>query len=310
MAPRTLTFISLLLLAGCKGESLATEWCSALVDEPDDAVAMPTWKEDIEPLVRKKCLGCHTPGGLAPLDLGDFAVFNQAKASIRHAVESRRMPPFLADGCCTSYLGDRSLSPEEVQRITRFIDQGLPEGDPSRAPPEEPTTGVLSRVDVSLAMPGEYTPQPPEPEATDDNRCFALEWPRADDGFITGLSVRPGNRKLVHHVVVAALEGEDAEDAKARDLADPLPGFDCNGGLGRFQKANPIGGAVVGNDLPRGLGSGVKQGSVILLNIHYSVARISSPESDLTHVDFKFDTQAKEAKASRSPTPRGWWPTR
>jgi hypothetical protein len=295
MIPRSLAFV-LLLLVSCKGESLATEWCSALTTEPNDTITEPNWKEHIEPLVKQKCLGCHTPGGLAPLDLSDFATFSAAKASIRNAVESRRMPPFLADGCCTSYLGDRSLSPEEIQRVTRFIDQGLPEGDPANAPPTEATMTLLSRVDVTIKMPAPYTPKPPDPDSTDDNRCFALQWPEAQDGFITGMSPRPGNRKLVHHLVVAALEGDDAADALARDLADPLPGFDCNGGLGRFQKANVIGGAVVGSDLPRGLGSAVKQGGVILLNIHYSVARVTSPESDLTEIDFKFDTQARESK--------------
>ncbi len=286
-----------LLAVGCKGESAVKQWCSDRVDGAEDSVSEPTWHEHIEPLVRKKCQGCHTPGGLAPLDLTRLASFESARSSIRAAVESRRMPPFLAADCCADYLGDRSLTPEEVQRLTRFLDRGLPEGDPARAPPVEAPMGLLSRTDVNLAMPGGYTPAPPDADSTDDNRCFALEWPRAESGFITGMSPRPGNRRLVHHLVVAALEGDAAKEAQALDAADPLPGFDCNGGLGRFQGAIPLGGSMVGGDLPRGLGSAVKAGSVILLNIHYSVSRITTPETDLTSIDFKFDTTASKASS-------------
>ncbi len=296
MFPRASIVAAALLLCGCKGESAVKQWCSDLLGEVDDSIAAPTWYEHIEPLVREKCLSCHSPGGIGPLDLSDRATFESAKASIRAAVESRRMPPFLAAGCCTDYQNDRSLTAEEVQRFTRFIDQGLPAGDPASAPPIEPPKGLLSRVDVTLEMPGAYTPHPPDADTTDDNRCFAMPWPRTDNGFVTGLSIRPGNRKLVHHLVVAVLDGDNAREALALDAEDPGPGFDCNGGLGRFQGGNPIGGASVGSDLPRGLGAAVKAGSVMLLNIHYSVARISAPETDLTAVDFKVDATAVEAK--------------
>ena len=155
-----------LLAVGCKGESTVKQWCSDRVDGAEDSVSEPTWHEHIEPLVRKKCQGCHTPGGLAPLDLTRPGSFESARSSIRAAVESRRMPPFLAADCCADYLGDRSLTPEEVQRLTRFLDRGLPEGDPARAPPRRvrPTTrlrlqrraGPVSRRDPPRRFDGRW----------------------------------------------------------------------------------------------------------------------------------------------------------
>jgi hypothetical protein len=296
MAVRELVLLSAMFLSGCKGLSEVAAWCSDTEPPGTASEGTPTWHEDIEPLVRRKCLGCHTPGGLAPLDLSQPQVFADARFAVRDAVVSRRMPPFMAAPCCADYLDDRSLTADELLKVTRFIDEGLPPGDPARAPPRPTTQALLSRVDVTLTMPGAYEPKPPD-GSTDDNRCFALEWPLSTTGFITGLSPRPGNRALVHHLIVAALDADAAAEARALDEADPLPGFDCNGGLGRFRGAVPLGGSLVGGDLPRGIGREVKPGGVVLLNIHYSVARVPGPETDLTAIDFKVDSTAVKADA-------------
>jgi hypothetical protein len=295
-----------MLVAGCKGLGEAAVWCSDTVPPASATVATtPTWHEDVEPLVRRKCLGCHTPGGLAPLDLSQQKVFADARLAVRDAVVLRRMPPFMAAPCCADYLDDRSLSADEVLTMTRFLDEGLPAGDPARAPPRPAPQAVLSRVEVTLTMPGAYEPKPPE-GSTDDNRCFALDWPLSTTGFITGLSPRPGNRALVHHLLVAALDAEAAAEARALDAADPLPGFDCNGGLGRFRNAVPLGGSLVGGDLPRGVGREVKPGVTILLNIHYSVSRVVGPGTDLTAVDLKVDAAASKAEVIVMTNP-AWW---
>jgi hypothetical protein len=283
-----------LFFVSCKGESVVKAWCSDAPATGETAQMNPNWHEHIEPLVRDKCLGCHTPGGLAPLDLSQLTVFKAAKASIKDAVVSRRMPPFMAAPCCVEYSVDRSLTQNEIELVTQFVDNGMREGDPAKAPPKMPTKPPLSRIDVTVKMPANYVPKPPEPDSTDDNRCFALDWPRTETAFITGLSPRPGNRKIVHHLIVAALNGATATEAKNLDAADPLPGFDCNGGLGRFQGV-PIGGSLIGGDLPRGLGTEVAGGSIILLNVHYSTAGTAGAESDLTEIDFKVEPKAQKA---------------
>jgi hypothetical protein len=102
---------------------------------------------------------------------------------------------------------------------------------------------------------------------------------------------------VVHHLIVAALEGTAAEEARNLDLLDPLPGFDCNGGLGRFQGSALLGGSLVGGDMPRGIGNAVKAGSTILLNIHYSTSRLTEPQTDLTAVDFKIEPTALKSSS-------------
>jgi hypothetical protein len=290
--------LSVLAVAGCKGAPDTQAYCS---DQPastvvDAGAATPTWYATVQPLVRARCLGCHDSKGLSGLTLETYEAFSAAAPAVRDAVLSRRMPPFIAARCCTDYFDARSLTTEEIDVVRRFIDQGMPRGNPSEAPPVAPVQGLLSRVDVTMKMQAPYQPKPPE-GSTDDNRCFAMDWPGEVTGYVTGLSPRPGNRRVVHHLLVAALDGDAAREAQSLDAADPLPGFDCNGGLGRFKGALPIGGSLVGGALPRGLGTEVKAGSVLLLNVHYSTSRSSPDELDLTEVDFTVDRTAKKASS-------------
>ncbi len=124
------------LLAGCKGLSEVGPWCSDTETPGVASAGTPTWHEDLEPLVRRKCLGCHTPGGLAPLDLSQRQVFADARLAVRDAVVSRRMPPFMAAPCCADSLDDRSLTADEVLTVTRFIDEGAAARRPLASPTE------------------------------------------------------------------------------------------------------------------------------------------------------------------------------
>lgn len=152
--------------------------------------------------------------------------------------------------------------------MVRFLGEGLPQGDPGSASTMMPLQSALSRVDVTVKMPEEYVPNPPA--GTDDNRCFVLDWPIDEAKYITGMFLRPGVRREVHHVIVAAIKPAAVEQVTKLDLDDPLAGFDCNGGLGNVRDVVVLGGSTQGGDFPRGLGNLVAKGSKLLLNIHYS----------------------------------------
>ncbi len=78
-----------LLLAAACGPTQTTP-APPLPDAP------PTWHRDVQPLVEKRCQGCHVTGGIAPIRLSSFADAVQWKDAMRSAIEARRMPPYLA----------------------------------------------------------------------------------------------------------------------------------------------------------------------------------------------------------------------
>src|SRR4030095_5005132 len=90
-------FISWLAVAlggGCSDDGTAGDEASA---------SEPTWHDDIAPLFRTHCTGCHEEGGIAPFALDDYASAQPLAASIAVEVAARTTPPWGVDnsGRCT-----------------------------------------------------------------------------------------------------------------------------------------------------------------------------------------------------------------
>jgi len=144
-------------------------------------------------------------------------------------------------------------------------------------------------------MPDSYTVQP-DPGRADDFRCFLLDWPVDREVFITGINPRPGNREVVHHLIVAALTGDAIEEAERLDAEDPGTGFDCEGGLGDIplRDVTVLGGSLLGSDFPDGLGREVEPGSRILVNVHYYAEGLRDTPTDRTAIEVRYDDTARE----------------
>src|SRR5512146_3268637 len=53
-----------------------------------------TYWQDIVPIVEQKCMGCHQPGGIAPLSMGSYAEMKPWAPAIAAAVSGGIMPPY------------------------------------------------------------------------------------------------------------------------------------------------------------------------------------------------------------------------
>lgn len=269
---------------------LLTASCSDGSSDGGNAGQAVTWHKEIQPLFAERCGGCHTEGGIAPFSLGSYEEASAWKASIREAVESRTMPPWLAGPGCNEYLSDPTLSDEQIALVTGWIDAGAPEGDPADAREGNPPAGGLSRVDRRLEMPTEYTPQI-EP---DDYRCFLLDWPETETRFVAGFRAIPGNAEVVHHVIAYLITPDLAEAAQQKDDSEEGPGWTCFAGPGvgtgsngfRWVAAWAPGSA--GTEFPDGTGIRIEPGSKIVLQVHYN-SHESGPGPDRTAVEVKLE---------------------
>lgn len=231
-----------------------------------------TYYERAKPIFDARCAGCHTEDGVAPFALESFADAYRFKSAIYAAVATGQMPPWQPDDCCNEYRWDRSLPADEQATLLAWIEQGAAAGDPSDEGPAIPVDrGGLSRVDVSTTM-----SEPFEPRAVigaDEVRCFLLDYEFPEDTFVTGLNVVPGNRSMVHHVIVFTIDGDDAPKLASREGHDGRPGWDCYGELaGDAKPTGSLGGWAPGSqgmELPDRIGRKVAAGSRIVLNMHY-----------------------------------------
>ncbi len=233
----------------------------------------PSYHTDVRRIIDGRCAHCHYDGGLGPLALTTYDEVFAAREPIRSAVVSGTMPPWRAVDGCNDYLGDVSLTDEQIDLISRWVDAGAPEGDPADAAPAlpAPEDQRLSRVDRNLPMPVEYTPQ----RNTDDYRCFILDWTETSTTYLTGFGAVPTNPAIVHHMVAFLVPPHRVAFYEALDRADDDPGYTCFGGPGPENDREvgwlgTWGPGGQGYDHPAGTGIKVTPGSKVVLQMHYA----------------------------------------
>jgi hypothetical protein len=290
--------LGLAFVAACKGSPDSTPWCSDTKRELESlSPGSVTWHRDVAPIFDAKCVYCHREDGIGPFSLTTYDVAHFDRKLIKTAVVDRSMPPWQAAPCCSHYAHDWGLTDAEIAKIVRWVDDDGPAGDPKDAPatPPPPVIG-LPRADVTLTMPVAYTPAPPA-GSTDDNRCFLLDWPYDREVYVTGFNPKPGTRSVVHHLVVATINGDNIAKVAALEGADGRPGIDCNNGVGDLDIRDVVvlGGGLLGGEFPGGLGKKVPPHSKIVINIHYSTAH-ALPRPDRTGVELQIADHATEFK--------------
>lgn len=248
--------------------------CGESAQPPPPAPQPVTYHQDVAPLVQEKCGSCHVEGGIAPFPLQTYEQTFEMREAIKAAVKARIMPPWMPDSDCTQYAQDRSLSSEQVDLLTRWVDEGGSEGDASDVPADNSgsSTPGLPRVDLELAMPVAYSPR----QSPDEYRCFMLDWPQTDVSYVTGFVAKPGRASIVHHIIAFLIPPEEVATYQALEAKDPEPGYTCFGGPGgNASQVQWIGSWVPGSlgaVLPPGTGIRVAPGSKVVLQVHYNLS--------------------------------------
>lgn len=276
--PRSpITFLASALLACGSSDDGSGGSEAAATGDPDTGAADPapppvSYTRHVAPILARHCVACHKPGSIAPFELDDYDAAAMFSAAIVAATAAREMPPFSADnsGACGSFRDAPWLSDEELATLAAWHEAGAPEGPESPAPEPAPLPGLTGEL-LTVAMAEPYVPDTAQP---DDYRCFVVDGAPADgpERFVTGFAVRPGNAAVVHHVIVYAPKGEQAQaQVQALDDAEPGPGYTCFG-TAQVPAAvaaawAPGGGAT---RYPPGTGIRLKPGAPLVLQMHYN----------------------------------------
>ena len=244
--------------------------------------ASPTWSADVACIVYSHCASCHNPNGIAPFSLSSYADAYTYRYAIQGAVMSGHMPPWPPDASYRSLAHERILTSEEKALIEAWVNEGAPQGNPD----EEPEAPVFeSPAEISSPNWTGTIPNYTVPAINGDlYRCFVIPTNTTVDQFITAFEILPGNRDIVHHVLVYQ---DDTGQALQLDAADPAPGYSSFGGVG-VNSVDLIGGWVPGASakfMPNNMGVKLKAGASIILQIHYPIG--SSGQADNTQVRFK-----------------------
>jgi hypothetical protein len=281
----------------------AATLCSALYAAP--AVTDVTFHKDVEPLLQAHCQGCHRPGEAAPMSLLKYDDAKKWGAAIKEAVSLRKMPPWFADPAHGQFANDRRLSAEQIATITRWVDTGRKEGDPKDAP--KPLTfadgWVMGKPDAVVEMPNAI--EVPA-KGTVEYAYIVVPTGFTEDKWVQTAEVRPGDRSVVHHIVMLV------RPPGVKYLPDAKPGIpyfppkDENAqrkpdtGKGQFQFTGGI--EMIGVYVPGGLPYEVRpgqarfvpKGSDLVFQMHYTAS--GKPTMDKSRIGFQF---AKEPPKER-----------
>ncbi len=230
-----------------------------------------TFARDVAPILFEHCSSCHRPGDIAPMALLSYDEARPWAKSIQRAVVSGDMPPWGASAAHGRFKNDRTLSTHEIAVIDRWVTQGAKPGDPKDmpAPPEftkdwrlgEPDLIVrFDQVELSAGGPDVFR---------DLFRKADLE----EDRWLRAVEVRPGNREVLHHVILFAALGNGPPES---------------GWLGAWAAG------MAPMEFPPGTGKRVGKGSVLVADMHYHPA--DEPTTDQTEIGLYFYDEAPAAE--------------
>ena len=159
-----------------------------------------TFNKQVAPILYKSCAECHRPGEAAPFSVLIYKDVRPWAKSIKEKVVSRQMPPWHADPNIGKWANDPRLTQAQVDTIVAWVDSGAKEGDPNDLPtaPKFVEGWSIGTPDVIIQMPDEYTVEASGP---DEYQYFDVPTNFKEDKYVQMAEARPGNRKVVHHVI-------------------------------------------------------------------------------------------------------------
>ena len=242
------------------------------------AFAQPTYSREVSRIMQAKCQRCHRPNDIAPFALMNYDDASTWAEDIQRVITDKIMPPWKPVPGHGEFKDSYGLSGDERQTILDWIAAGAPQGDPADLPGDLPATGEwqLGDPDLIVQMPQSYD----VPRKKDDYRCFVLPTGLDADKWVGAVQVLPGNKQIVHHVLLF-IDTEGVADKL--DGQDGKPGYTCYGGPGfDIQTPNSVaaaldltgglGGWVPGTrvqPLPDGVGLLLPKKGKIVMQVHY-----------------------------------------
>jgi len=251
-------------------------------DSKEGAVpAKPTFTKDILPIMQKSCQECHRPDAMAPMSLLTYEEARPWARSIKEKVVTRYMPPWHIDRTVGEYYPDPSLSDAEIATIARWVDGGAPKGNPADAPAPRVFPPANSWVfgeepDLVVTSSGFNVPA----LAADQYPKIDVPTGLTEDRYIKWMQVIPEDPKVLHHVLIYALQSEAATGAVLGEQRRS-PGSRGNSLLTEYARGND------GDIFTDGTAKLLKAGSKLRFSFHYH-PNGEKPVNEHAKIGFKF----------------------
>ncbi|MDG1895233.1 MAG: redoxin domain-containing protein [Fuerstiella sp.] len=231
-----------------------------------------TYSNQISRILQKHCVECHRKGEIAPFALTKYDDVIGWGDTMVEVIADQRMPPWHANPKHGSFANARLMTDSDKQLIRDWVDAGCPEGDPGQLPeplkytdgwqlPKKPDKVINMRdhaFDVSA-------------EGTVRYQYFEIDPGLTEDTWIQAAEAQPGNRAVVHHILVFVRPPNGPDRGMA-------------GTTGQFLAAYVPGHRAA--VYPDGSAKLISAGSKLIFQMHYTP--IGTPQKDLSRLGLVF----------------------
>jgi hypothetical protein len=244
----------------------------AVVDAPGCLITLPSpdagkdisYSETIAPILMNKCASCHSKGGIGPFAMSSYRKVAGWSEMMREVVLTRQMPPWQADPHFGEFENDIALTPDEAQALVSWIDADCPRGEDGEDPLEDFHPDI---PEWDLGAPDKLIELPEQEVAAEGvfkYRYVTIDSPFAEDVWLRGVQISPGNTRVLHHVIVTShFPDQKGKRKSERSVAGYAPG------MGAYE-------------FPEGSGILLKKGTKLRFQLHYTAS--GKPETDRTRL--------------------------
>jgi peroxiredoxin len=209
------------LLAGrpAPADAPAAKGCALTFREPRERHAVD-YVHDVAPILARRCVGCHSDGGIGPWSMDGYERVRGWGAMMRSVLLTRRMTPWYADPEHGAFVEDMRVLPEETRAIVHWVEKGAPRGegeDPLAAPREAAAEWPLGEPDLVVELPEQAIPA----TGRVPYRKLEVELPIGEDRWVRALDLRPSNPVVLHHAFGFVLGQQERKTLE--DELDELP---------------------------------------------------------------------------------------
>lgn len=225
----------------------------------------PSYAEAVAPLLRQHCVECHRDGGIGPWSMSGYGRVKNYSHMIEEVLLTRRMPPWDANPDFGRFANAHTLSREETQTLLRWLQGGAPRGegpDPLAEPLPPIPDWALGKPDVILTLP--EIQQIPATGVL-EYRYLKIRSPFTNEVWVAGTDIKPGNRAVVHHVILYAKWPGCTDDGSGHGVhfCGWAPGFPAT----RY---------------PAGVGHRLPAGAELTAEVHYTTC--GAPQTDQSEI--------------------------
>jgi mono/diheme cytochrome c family protein len=197
--------------------------CAIVAPQPMDAGDPVTYAEHIAPLLNQHCVACHRPNGGGPFSLTNYSRAAANAAMSAEVVSEGRMPPWYAHVAHAPFRDEPRITDADRALLARWVAQGMPEGDPAKAPALPQFNDEGWRLDPDVIIQASQVSGIPATGYVPYQYVF-LPYRFEEDTYVQAIEIKASNPATVHHANLAFVrEGFDV-DQNSDFLTGMVPG--------------------------------------------------------------------------------------